>query len=345
MPEPLWPLVASRLSRISGLSTATCLVVGVSGGADSIVLCHLLRKYLPRVSSARLHVAHLDHGLRGAESTADAAFVADFARRLDLAVTVEAAAVGDMARREHLNLEATARRERYDFFRRVARDQGAGFVATAHTLNDQAETVLLRVLRGASPDGVAGILSVRIVGDGLDEIPIRVIRPLLDVARRDVLEYAERHALEFREDSSNADTAFTRNRLRHDILPLLEGINPDAIGRLAEFAEQAAADAAYFREKTEAWLNANLVTVGTSNVLSVSELCRLEPVLRRRVIYRVTRSVAAPPVAAYHIRKIDEVLLATDGIGKALDLPGGRTVRRERLTLVFSSPEAKSEAG
>ncbi len=341
MSEPLWPPVASRLSRVSGISTATCLVVGVSGGVDSIVLSHLLKGRLKRLSPARLHLAHLDHGLRGADSTADAAFVVAFAERLGVTATVERIAVGELAGREGRNLEAVARRERYDFFLRVAREVGAGFVATGHTQSDQAETVLLRLLRGASPDGAAGILPERPLGEGA----VRVVRPLLDVTRAEILDYARRHDLEFREDATNADVSFARNRLRHDILPRLEGINPDAVGRLAEFAEQAAEDAAWFLRETEGWLAKNMILVGTSIVLPVSELCKLEPVFRRRVIYRALQSSATPAVAALHVRKIDAVLLAAAGIGKSLDLPGGRIARRERLTLVFSSPEAVGEAG
>lgn len=341
MPEPLWPPVASRLSRISGISAATCIVVGVSGGVDSVVLSHLVKGRLKRISPARLHLAHLDHGLRGKDSIGDAEFVATFAKKLGVTATVERIAVGELAGREGRNLEAVARRERYDFFLRVARTVGAGFVATGHTQSDQAETVLLRLLRGASPDGAAGILPERALGDGA----VRVIRPLLDVTRADILDYADRHGIEFREDATNADLSFARNRLRHDILPRLEGINPDAVGRLAGFAEQAAEDAAYFRRETEAWLAKNMILVGTSVVLSVSELCKLEPVFRRRVIYRALQSSTAPAVAALHIRKIDEVLMAADGIGKSLDLPGGRSVRRERLTLVFAPPGAVGEAG
>lgn len=341
MPEPLWPPVASRLSRVSGISTATCLVVGVSGGVDSIVLSHLLKGRLKRISPARLHLAHLDHGLRGADSTADAAFVVAFAERLGVTATVERIAVGELAGREGRNLEAVARRERYDFFLRVAREVGAGFVATGHTQSDQAETVLLRILRGASPDGAAGILPERPLGEGA----VRVVRPLLDVTRAEILDYARRHDLEFREDATNADVSFARNRLRHDILPRLEGINPDAVGRLAEFAEQAAEDAAWFLRETEGWLAKNMVLIGTSVVLPVSELCKLEPVFRRRVIYRALQSSTAPAVAALHVRKIDTVLLAADGIGKSLDLPGGRIARRERLTLIFSPPGDLGEAG
>jgi tRNA(Ile)-lysidine synthase len=195
------------------------LLVGVSGGPDSVALLDVLVK-----SGWHPHICHLNHQLRGADSDADAEFVRQLAARYDLPSTIEACKVA--------RDEDSARRARHDFFARVSEATGIKKLALAHTADDQVETFLLRLLRGAGVPGLVGIWPERQIG------PVRVIRPMLKVRRAEVLEYLRSHGLQFREDASNADTAFTRNRIRHELLPLLEReFNPairDVLLRTAE---------------------------------------------------------------------------------------------------------------
>ena len=178
-------------------------LVGVSGGPDSVALLDILVK-----AGWRPHVCHLNHQLRGSESDADAEFVRQFAVRLDLPHTIESTKVaGD---------EDSARRARHEFFTRVAERTGIKKLALAHTADDQVETFLLRLLRGAGVPGLVGIWPERQLGT------LRVIRPMLTARRADVLEYLNARRLTYREDLSNADPKFTRNRIRHELLPLLE---------------------------------------------------------------------------------------------------------------------------
>ena len=189
-------------------------VVAVSGGPDSVAL--LLA--LVEVGAGPLTVGHVNHQLRGGESDADEAFVRELAGRLGLAVAVAALPPGEG------NVEATARRLRYDFLHSVG-----GWVATGHTLDDQAETVLHHLIRGTGLDGLRGIAATG-----------RVLRPLLTVGRADVREYLGERP--YRVDASNADPAFTRNRIRAEVLPLLRTFNPrvtESLGRLAVQAAQA----------------------------------------------------------------------------------------------------------
>jgi tRNA(Ile)-lysidine synthase len=185
------------------LEPGEALLVGVSGGPDSVVLLDTLVK-----SGWRPHVCHLNHQLRGPASDADAEFVRDLAVRYGLPNTIEWRKVaGD---------EDGARRARHEFFAKVAAQTGIQKLALAHTADDQVETFLLRLLRGAGVPGLVGIWPERQLGK------LRVIRPMLKVRRTEVLEYLSAQGLKYREDASNADTRFTRNRIRHELLPMLE---------------------------------------------------------------------------------------------------------------------------
>ena len=207
------------------------LLVAVSGGADSVALLHALWTLRTKLG-IRLAVAHLHHGIRGAAANADAAFVRRLAKRLALPLAEEYGRVPQQARAAGISLEMAARTARYDFFRNVAEKLSAAGVAVAHTADDQAETVLLRLARGAGPQGLGGMEPVS-RRDGL-----KIIRPLLGVTRTEIVAYLKKNRLRWREDASNRDTHFLRNRVRHEILPLLERrLNPQIRAALLKTAE------------------------------------------------------------------------------------------------------------
>jgi tRNA(Ile)-lysidine synthase len=214
----------SMLSKIQTalaklLSPGEPLLVGVSGGADSVALLDVLV-----AGGWRPHVCHLNHQLRGADSDADAEFVRQLAARYGLPSTIESRKVAAD--------EDAARRARHELFTSVAARTSINKLALAHTADDQVETFLLRLLRGAGVPGLVGIWPERRIGE------LRVIRPLLGVRRAEVLDYLRERKLTWREDASNADTRFTRNRVRHELLPFLEReFNPgirDVLSRTAE---------------------------------------------------------------------------------------------------------------
>ena len=205
-------------------------VVAVSGGADSVALVRALA-----TSGFAMTVAHLNHQLRGDESDLDEAFVRDVAT--SLGVGFRSARI-DVAK-EGGNLEATARRMRYAFLEGVATEVGATWIATGHTADDQAETVLHRLVRGTGLQGLRGIAAQRppAAAGGLC-----IVRPLLNVTRAEIIAYLESLGQPFRTDSSNADLRFTRNRIRAELVPLLKTFNPEVtsvLGHLAEQAEEA----------------------------------------------------------------------------------------------------------
>jgi tRNA(Ile)-lysidine synthase len=214
------------------------LVVAVSGGADSLALLRLLRDLRPTLR-IDLHVATLDHGLRGEAGANDAAFVAHIAEAWGLPVSVGRAEVASLAAHMKVGVEAAARRARYDFLASVAAAIRAGTVAAAHHADDQAETILMRLLRGAGNTGVSG-MAYRSLLPGHPDLTL--IRPLLGTARADLEDYCRAHNLQPRHDPTNADLNFTRNRIRAEVIPALQTINPQIVPALARLGEIAAQD-------------------------------------------------------------------------------------------------------
>jgi tRNA(Ile)-lysidine synthase len=212
------------------------VLVAVSGGADSVALLRGLRE-LAAGDASRLLVGHFHHGLRP-DADDDEQFVVELARQLGLACELGRADVRSLAGEQGDGLEAAARHARHEFLHAAAHRHGARFIATAHTADDQAETILHRILRGTGLAGLAGIPRTRAIDPGLV-----LIRPMLPVRRAEVLEYLRQLRQAYREDCSNSDLRFTRNRLRHELLPLLASeFNPqvrEALLRLGQLAGEA----------------------------------------------------------------------------------------------------------
>jgi tRNA(Ile)-lysidine synthase len=203
------------------------VLVAVSGGPDSLALLHILH-VLSDEFGCDLHVAHLEHGLRGSDSREDAEFVGRVAGGMNLPFTYRSAGERLRDRPKDVSLEEAARELRYRFLEETAGERGASRIATGHTMDDQAETVLMRMLQGAGPGGLSGIRPVR---DG------RVIRPLIRCTAGEIVSYLGAVGLTPREDPSNQDTALLRNRIRHRLLPILKGeFNPSVVPALARIA-------------------------------------------------------------------------------------------------------------
>jgi tRNA(Ile)-lysidine synthase len=214
------------------------VVVAVSGGPDSVALLRAMATLKPESGGAgRLIVAHLNHHLRP-EADGDARFVVALAGQLELPYAEDSAAVAELAARQGDGIEAAARGARYKFLQETAQKFGARYVATAHTANDQIETVLLNVLRGTGLAGLAGMPRARPLGSA-----VSLIRPLLDIRREEVLKYLDEIGQRYCVDSSNASHNFIRNRVRHELLPLVrEKYNPEiesTMTRLSKLAGDA----------------------------------------------------------------------------------------------------------
>jgi tRNA(Ile)-lysidine synthase len=298
------------------LAGGETVIVAASGGPDSMMLLHLLWR-LRTDLSLRLHAVYVDHGLHG-RSTAHGAFVRRMAAAWDVPCSIVRVNVRALARRRRLTLEESARTLRYAALAKVARRIGASHIAVAHTADDQVETVLLWLLRGAGADGLAGMPAVRFY-DGL-----RVIRPLLDLWRHDILEYLHTEGIAFRSDPTNRLRRPLRNRIRHDLLPRLAGYNPGVKGVLWRLAQQVADDAALLRGlATDA--GGGLVRRRTGRVVvDAARLTALPVSLQRRVLYGALQEAAGGNVRGLGFVHIERLrTMASEGrSGEMADLPG-----------------------
>lgn len=233
------------------------LLVAVSGGPDSLALAHLL-VHLRDLGLLELHIAHLDHGFRGAESAADAAFVGAFAAHAGTPATIEHADVPALARRWRLSNQAAARRARYAFLARVAHTLRASAVVTAHHADDQAETVLLHLVRGAGPAGLRGMRPSVPWAEWATDPPAPtpdappLLRPLLPIARAELEAYCRAAGLTPRSDPSNSNTAYARTRVRRTVLPALQELNPHVAAALGRTAAVCAEDYAFMQSQLDA---------------------------------------------------------------------------------------------
>lgn len=312
------------------------VVVAVSGGADSVALLDILAS----LSELRLNlvVAHLNHSLRGAESDGDERFVAGLAASRGLTFVCEKANVRDLSLRERLSLEDAGRRARYEFFDRVAVRHSARSVALAHHADDQAETLLLRLLRGA---GITGLAAMSPRRDG------RFVRPLLTLSRSEIEGYLHARGLPFRVDSSNADTAFLRNRIRHELIPHLVRFNPEISRRLAVTADLLAADEEVLESVAdEALKRTERERTGESVRLDVVGLLR-EPRGVRYRLYRRAVSLIKGTLRGLtykHVVQIDD-LVRSQKPNLGIRVPGGIAVVRAYRSVTFKVKAEIAEIG
>ncbi|MDQ6665740.1 MAG: tRNA lysidine(34) synthetase TilS [Acidobacteriota bacterium] len=287
-------------------ATSSRIGVAVSGGADSVCLLYRLLE-----TNRNLTVLHVNHKLRGAESDADAALVCDLAKKLQLPFEfreVDVAAVHD-------NLEQAARKGRYAFFREAIASGAVDSVALGHTLSDQAETVLFRFLRGSGTAGLSGIRPV--TSDGF-------IRPLLGVTRKEVETWLREQNIPWREDSSNADLAFARNRIRHKLLPqLTRDWNPALPETLAQAAAWAQGEEEYWAAEIDRIAAIQLIQRPPAVLLKAATLNELPLAVARRLIRR------AIEIAKGDLRSVDfshvegiRAMASTAERGRRLQIPG-----------------------
>ncbi|MEK7806653.1 MAG: tRNA lysidine(34) synthetase TilS [Chloroflexota bacterium] len=282
--------VAGALRRVGYSGTGASLVVAVSGGPDSSALLHCLHR-LRDQHGLLLHVAHLNHDFRGAEAEADAQFVAALARQLGLPATVgkrdslayERSASGGRIS----SFEQAAREMRYSFLALVAKEVGAAAVAVGHTADDQAETVLLHVIRGAGLHGLRGMSELSTWPWPRDERDLRLFRPLLQATKAETVAFCRELGCGYREDSSNLLTRFTRNRVRQQLLPLMASeYNPKIGESLVRLARTASLELDYLeKELDRVWPEVALQS-GGAVCFDRRALASLHPALQRLVLRR-----------------------------------------------------------
>lgn len=299
------------------------MLVAVSGGRDSVCLLHYLAT-MPRDFSVA--AAHLDHGQRPTAGR-DVAFVRQLCRELDVPLTVERADVPALARQRGVGLEEAGRMARYDFFRRTADSLGAQRIATAHHAADQAETVLLNLVRGTGMQGLAGIPPVR----------GRIVRPLLETSRDDIETYLKTHGLSHVEDETNRDTSLGRNRLRREVMPGLLSLHPGAAASICRTAELLRREDAFLDSLAAAYLPQEGLSASRERLLSAPEVLRLRAL--RLLAGRLP--VGKKDFTAAHYRALEDLCRT----GGALSLPGGASaVCRDGALTLSDAPAPLDEA-
>ncbi len=308
------------------------LVVGVSGGADSLALLALLRE-----TGQALIVAHFNHQLRP-EADADEAHVRAVAEKLGMLFTNDSADVAAYAAGQRLSPEEAARKLRYTFLFRVARERGAAAVAVAHTADDQAETVLMHFLRGAGLSGLKGMLGQTLLTEFDDRIPL--IRPILHLTRSETEAVCHAKGLDFRLDASNADTTYFRNRLRHELIPLLETYNPQVRAALVRTANSLQGDFELLNNLLDETWQACVKATGVGYIaFDYQNLLRQPEAMRRNLLRRAAFSLRPG------LRDVDFGALVRSTALKDGDFTGGLALLREGDTLYLAAYEADLPRG
>lgn len=301
------------------------ILVGYSGGADSTALLYMMKEICDE-RGLYLRAFHVHHGIRGDEADRDAQFCRNTCERLGIDFTLEVADIPTLARESGQGIEETAREFRYDAFVRAVRsDSRLTCIATAHNADDNAETVIFNLTRGSGSAGLCGIPPIRM----LSGIP--VIRPLLYTSKRDIIGYLNENGTEYIFDSTNNDTAYTRNYLRHEIIPRLERINPSLLDSVRRMTCSLREDAEYLDLAAERFISENVMGGRIDTVL----LAKTERAVSSRVVCKMFSAFSGKTLEHVHV---DAVLSLVDAKrdGSSTSLPGGVRAVIERGCLYFT---------
>lgn len=304
------------------LFSAPChLVVGVSGGADSMALLRCLVQW-PKFG-LRLTAVHIHHGLRGLDADRDAFLVQKFCETYNVNYRLHRADVAAIAADQHISIETAGRELRYDVFEQVRRQVGADYILTAHTASDQTETVIMHLARGCGPDGLSGIPVKRDL----------IRRPLLCCSRDEIEAFCRLKHIAYVIDETNYDTQYTRNRVRHEVLPLLRSMNPAVDSALLRLSQHSAEDATLLRTMAIDVLH----KAENGDSWYVDSFLEQPKPIRRRMILALLREASVPSIEETHIVAVEKILYS--GVGEAC-LPGCVTVTvgQGRLSIGHHSP-------
>ncbi len=302
--------------------------VGVSGGPDSVLLLHFINRLAGELGLT-VAAVHFNHHLRGAESDGDEDSVRDLAVTLKVQYLRGEAEVGRVARERHANIEAMARELRYRYFFSLVEQDRLDLVTTAHTANDQAETVLMRILRGTGTRGLGGIYPV---------LGGKIVRPFLTLTRDEIMQQIAAQGISYRVDSTNLLPRLRRNKVRMELLPTLEKeYNPQIVTLLNQFADRARDDESYLermaRDRSTAWR----MREGREERIPIRALVEFPPAIARRVLRQMLQFASGRTSGLTHAHLESLRQFATySQSGRECELPGGATARKEFSWLVIS---------
>ena len=321
--------VLKTVKHYDMIAPGDSVLVTLSGGPDSVLLLHALVGLKGKLKLAKISVCHLDHGLRGEESAGDSVFAKRFAASLGLEFLHKKVDLRKK-RSKDLSTEEEARLERYRFFVQAAAKAGANVIATGHTLDDQAETILMRIIKGASLKGIVGIAPVRQEGG------LRIIRPLMQIEKHEIAGYLEANGIDYRVDRTNLEPIYFRNVVRGEILPFLEKYNPRLKHALFSLAEHLREDFDFI-EQEKARARAHLRPTEDGKVaISLKDIV-IQPKALQKEILRDALEKAGGEVKRLTFRhwKDLEHFIKYKRKGNSLDLPGSIRVSRTESALEF----------
>lgn len=334
----MWETVSTFIGKNDLLPANSTVVVGVSGGADSMGLLHYLDS-IKETKRLKLVVAHVDHMFRGAESEEDLMFVKQQCEKRRILFEAEQIDVSAYQNEKKLTVQVAARECRYAFYEKVMKKYRADVLALAHHADDQVETILMRLGRGSSMTGYAGILPKRTFGDGV------IVRPFLTVTKSEILDYLTSHEVPFRHDPSNDKDAYRRNRLRHHILPILKEEFPGLHQRFQAFSEQIQESEQYIGALMEKeWIDVIKRKENDRVVLDRKPLLFMAKPLQRRGIQLILNYLynneIPPSLSSIHIDNLLSLLESEHPSGR-LHFPNGLQVIKSynECTLTFNKDE------
>lgn len=328
MPTNLTERVLKTIRNYEMLKSGDTVLVAVSGGSDSLFLLQVLNHLKSKLKLKKLIVCNLDHGIRGKESSEDSLFVKKITEGLNLGFIHKKIDLSKK-RSKKLSTEEIAREERYKFFNDAAKAVKADVVATGHTLDDQAETILMRIIKGASLKGVIGISPVR------EERSLKIIRPLFELEKAEIERHLDEIGLEYRVDSTNAEPIYFRNVIRKDIIPYLEKYNPRFKRALCSLAEHLREDFEFINEAKSA-IGHFAHSRGASLEIKLKDLA-IQPKALQKEIVRDALDKSGGEVKRLNFRhwKEMEQFIKHKRKGSAIDLPGDIRVTRTASSLIF----------
>jgi tRNA(Ile)-lysidine synthase len=329
--------VKETIARYGMFAPGDSVLVAVSGGPDSVALLHLLIAMAGEYS-LQLAIAHLNHCLRVPESDRDAEFVSALAGKFSLPFYLEKKDVRAFQRRRRLSLEEAARQVRYAFYDAVASKDGYNKIATGHHSDDNAELVLMNLLRGSGPLGLSGIAPVR------DD---KIVRPLIHLKRSEILDYNSENKIAFVTDISNTDPSFRRNKIRHHLIPeLKKSYNPAIVDSLNRLAEILLAEDQWMDEALEPVFNECVLNRKAERIsLAIPGVNGMGPAVARRIIRKAIFSVKQDlrRITFLHVNAVLE-LAKKDQVCGSLDLPGGIRVIKDTAVLTIRKEALESQA-
>jgi len=330
MPTIFLDKINSTIKKYNMLEKRDLVLVGVSGGPDSVALLHILYE-LKKEYSLNILIAHLDHKFRGEESRADRRFCEDLAEKYKLEILWEEIDVPKITKEKGISPEEAARFERYDFFKRICGQRGMNKIAVGHTRDDQAETVLMRIIRGAGMAGLGGISPVK------EMQGFKIIRPLIEVSRREIESFILESALKFRKDSSNEKTIFTRNKIRLELIPLLEKeFNPNIKEVLANMAENLQIENDFLSKYAKRKFKSSSKIKQGQIAIGIKKFKEFPDAVRKRVLRAALEELKGDlrRLTYQHWKEMEE-LINERPVNSVVDLPAGINVIKEKASIIL----------